>query len=115
MHRVESAGARWRIWAMRWRPIARRYYRHERRPASNTQPVGRCRQRRSALGSHSSANRHKRHSTCPTLIGIGGRLAAPPLPHHRAYGHCRQRYEHNLRRVHASRFVSTRGVWQKPK
>ena len=29
--------------------------------------------------------------------------------------HCRQRYERNLRRIHASRFVSTRGVWQKPK
>jgi hypothetical protein len=28
--------------------------------------------------------------------------------------HCRQRYERNLRRIHASRFVSTRGVWQKP-
>jgi hypothetical protein len=28
--------------------------------------------------------------------------------------HCRQRYE-RLRRIHASRFVSTRGVWQKPK
>jgi hypothetical protein len=28
--------------------------------------------------------------------------------------HCRQRYERNLRRIHASKFVSTRGVWQKP-
>jgi len=26
-----------------------------------------------------------------------------------------QRYERNLRRIHASRLVSTRGVWQKPK
>src|SRR6516162_1088753 len=118
------------------------------------------------------------------LIGIGGHLAAPPLPHHRAYGfvprwfdrvergqehrgggpskyglrracwtagcpdlrekpvgepaataawnfgrprwrsslkrlgpfcHCRQRYARSLRRIHASRLVSTRGVWQKPK
>jgi hypothetical protein len=31
------------------------------------------------------------------------------------FPHCRQRYERNLRRVHASRFASTRGVWQKPK
>ena len=29
--------------------------------------------------------------------------------------HCRQRYERSLRRIHASRLVSTRGVWQKPK
>src|SRR6185369_4459499 len=29
--------------------------------------------------------------------------------------HCRQRDERNLRRIHASRFVSTRGVWKKPK
>src|SRR5260370_38091053 len=29
--------------------------------------------------------------------------------------HCRQRYARNLRRIHASRFVSTRGVWQKTK
>src|SRR5205085_1492974 len=29
--------------------------------------------------------------------------------------HCRQRYERNLRRIQASKFVSTRGVWQKPK
>src|SRR5271165_511204 len=28
------------------------------------------------------------------------------------FPHCRQRYERNLRRVQASRFVSTRGVWQ---
>jgi hypothetical protein len=115
------------------------------------------------------------------LIGIGGRLTAPPLPHHLAYEsvprrfdrvnplrqcragagrdrrkhgcaglaappgvmtyanippvswsrpphgtltrhgslapfrYCRQRYERSLRRIHASRFVSTRGVWQKPK
>ena len=33
----------------------------------------------------------------------------------RPFCHCRQRYERNLRRIHASRFVSTRGVWQKPK
>ncbi len=32
-----------------------------------------------------------------------------PLPH------CRQRYKRNLRRIHASKFVSTRGVWQRPK
>src|SRR5216684_2502058 len=123
----------------------------------------------------------------PPLIGIGGHLAVPPLPHHRAYGsvprrfdrvklrqehrvgggpraskeglrracwtagcpdmrqnpvgepaataalnfgtprrrsswkrlgpfcHCRQRYRRSLRRIHASRLVSTRGVWQKPK
>ena len=31
------------------------------------------------------------------------------------FPHCRQRYERNLRRIHASRFVNTRGVWQKPK
>src|SRR5205814_2264049 len=29
--------------------------------------------------------------------------------------HCRQRYERSLRRIHASRLVSTLGVWQKPK
>ena len=29
--------------------------------------------------------------------------------------HCRQRYARSLRRIHASRWVSTRGVWQKPK
>ena len=29
--------------------------------------------------------------------------------------HCRQRYKRNLRRIRASRFVSTCGVWQKPK
>ena len=29
--------------------------------------------------------------------------------------HCRQRYKRNLRRIHTSRFVRTRGVWQKPK
>jgi hypothetical protein len=26
-----------------------------------------------------------------------------------------KRYKRNLRRIHASRFVRTRGVWQKPK
>ena len=29
--------------------------------------------------------------------------------------HCRHRYARGRRRIHASRFVSTRGVWQKPK
>src|SRR5499427_5299672 len=29
--------------------------------------------------------------------------------------HCRQRYARSLRRIHASRWVSTRGVWQKPR
>jgi hypothetical protein len=29
--------------------------------------------------------------------------------------HCRQRYRRSLRRLHAARLVSTRGVWQKPK
>ena len=31
------------------------------------------------------------------------------------FPHCRQRYERSLRRIHDSKFVSTRGVWQKPK
>jgi hypothetical protein len=26
------------------------------------------------------------HKMMEEMIGIGGRLAAPPLPHHRAYG-----------------------------
>ena len=33
----------------------------------------------------------------------------------RPFCHCRQRYERSLRRIHASRLASTRGVWQKPK
>ena len=33
----------------------------------------------------------------------------------RPFCHCRQRYDRSLRRIHASRLVSTRGVWQKPK
>src|SRR6516162_3884667 len=33
----------------------------------------------------------------------------------RPFRHCRQRYARSLRRIHASRLVSTRGVWQKPK
>src|SRR6478672_10444435 len=31
------------------------------------------------------------------------------------FRHCRQRYKRSLRRIQAFRFVSTRGVWQKPK
>ena len=35
------------------------------------------------------------------LIGIGGRLAAPPLPHHRAYGSVPRRFDRvNLERRH---------------
>ena len=35
------------------------------------------------------------------LIGIGGRLAAPPLPHHRAYGSVPRRFDRvKLRRAH---------------
>jgi hypothetical protein len=32
----------------------------------------------------------------------------------RPFRQCRQRSERSLRRIHASRFVSTRSVWQKP-
>ena len=33
----------------------------------------------------------------------------------RPFCYCRQRYARSLRRIHASRLVSIRGVWQKPK
>ena len=36
-----------------------------------------------------------------SMIGIGGRLAAPPLPHHRAYGSVPRRFDRvNLERRH---------------
>src|SRR5271169_2549740 len=42
-----------------------------------------------------------RYFRYPPLIGIGGRLATPPLPHHRAYGSVPRRFDRvRLGRAH---------------
>ena len=46
---------------------------------------------------------------------LGTPVGAAPESDCRPVFHCRQRYIRSLRRIHASRLVSTIGVWQKPK
>src|ERR1700730_19235434 len=47
----------------------------------------------SALPRITYSSRTARHVRKLPMIGIGGRLAAPPLPHHRAYGSVPRRFE----------------------
>src|SRR5271166_6656565 len=63
------------------------------------------------LGSRSSTSTAPRIRPPSTnhnrLIGIGGRLAAPPLPHHRAYGSVPRRFD-RVRLGRAHRFGEDR-------
>src|SRR5271167_1400417 len=43
------------------------------------------------------------------LIGIGGRLATPPLPHHRAYGSVPRRFDRVMLRRTTLEFGEDRG------
>ena len=44
-----------------------------------------------------------------TMIGIGGRLTTPPLPHHRAYGSVPRRFD-RVRLGRAHRFGEDRAI-----
>src|SRR5271169_813519 len=50
-----------------------------------------------------------RYFRYPPLIGIGGRLATPPLPHHRAYGSVPRRFD-RVRLGRAHRFGEDRAT-----
>jgi hypothetical protein len=48
---------------------------------------------RSALPQSSDVSGARQHFGFVPMIGIGGSLAAPPLPHHLAYGSVPRRFE----------------------
>jgi hypothetical protein len=53
--------------------------------------------------------------TATAALNFGTPRPRSSLKRSGPFCHCRQRYRRSLRRIHASRLLSTRGVWQKPK
>ena len=64
----------------------RRYCRWLRCPAKPGSVLAQGAGRMSQMGSIGTHHDIRAMSACVLWIGIGGSLAAPPLPHHRTYG-----------------------------
>src|SRR5271165_6661738 len=62
-----------------------------------------------ALCALATSPEYGRNCRSRRMIGIGGRLAAPPLPHHRAYGSVPRRFD-RVRLGQAHRFGEDRAT-----